>query len=78
MLQDGEPCDPATVGRVVERHRQQGAIVVAVGLDLTEGEAAGLRAVFGPTSCLTTAAGLVRDLGCAVSAAIARSVRSAA
>lgn len=78
VLQDGEPCDPTTVGRVVERHRQQGAIVVAVGLDLTDGEAAGLRAVFGPTACLTTAAGLVRDLGIAVSAAIARSVRSAA
>jgi len=78
VLQDGEPCDPTAVGRVVERHRQQGAIVVAVGLDLTEAEAAGLRAVFGPTACLTTAAGLVRDLGTSVSAAIARSVRSAA
>ncbi|MCC7534696.1 MAG: hypothetical protein IT379_00705, partial [Deltaproteobacteria bacterium] len=78
VLQDGEPCDPTAVGRVVERHRLQGAIVVAVGLDLTEAEAAGLRAVFGPQSCLTTKDRLVRDLGCAVSAAIARSVRSAA
>lgn len=78
VVQDGEPCGPAAVRSVVELHRSRGAIVVAVGLDLTEREAEGLAAVFGPSSCLTTVNRLVRDLGDGVSGAIARSVRRTA
>ncbi|MDQ2676743.1 MAG: hypothetical protein M3Y34_08025 [Actinomycetota bacterium] len=75
VVMDGMPVGADLLVPVIAEYRRKGLIVIGLGLDLSDSEAAGLVRLFGADAVLAKRARFARSLATVVSSAIARGTR---